>query len=105
MHQVDALSKYDAFMCSGQCNGWDLVANPWSVYGIYEEDGSFFYHNKLTKIIQVLESSWEDLPNIGGKGSDGHLLGVFYRGCEVIVDTFRDLEISKSHIENCMKNQ
>ena len=160
------LSKCDAFMCSGQCNGWDvvrsfnkgrfekeykftvgidkaasgravggailsgksfmytedsyhaiairltlkekvdpeslqkavdqaIVANPWSVYGIYEEDGSFFYHNKLTKIIQVSESGWEDLPNIGGKDADGHLLGVFYKGCEVIVATFHGLTDGK----------
>ena len=156
------LSKCDAFMCSGQCNGWDVVrsfnkgkfekeykfavglnkaasgmavggeilsgksfmytedsyraiavrltlkekvdvsclqkavdqailANPWSVYGIYEEDGRFFYHNKLTSIIQVKESGWEDLPPIGGKDADGHLTGVFYQGCNVIVASFHGL--------------
>lgn len=160
------LSKCDAFMCSGQCNGWDvvrsfnkgkfekeykftvgidkassgravggailsgksfmytedsyhaigirlvfkekvdpkclqkavdqaIVANPWSVYGIFEEDGSFFYHTKLTKIIQVKESGWEDMPNIGGKDAEGHLLSVFCKGCEVIVAAFHGLTDGK----------
>ncbi len=160
------LSKCDAFMCSGQCNGWDvvrafnkgrfekeykftvgfekaasgravgeeilsgksfmytedsfraiavrltlketvdaeclqkavdqaIVANPWSVYGIYEEDGGFFYHNKLTKIIQVAESGWEDLPPIGGADAEGHLFRVFYNGCNVIVAAFHGLTDGK----------
>ena len=156
------LSKCDAFMCSGQCNGWDVVRSfnkgrfekeykftvgidktssgraiggeilsaksfmytedsyysiairlsfkenvdasclqkavdqalvtiPWSLYGIYEEDGAFFYHNKLTTIMQVKESSWEDLPVIGGKEAEGHLIGVFYKGRDVIVSAFHGL--------------
>ena len=156
------LSKCDAFMCSGQCNGWDvvrafnkgsfekeykftvgidknndgravgsailsgksfmytdssfksvgarlkfrekvdpktlqatarqaLVANRWVTYGIFEKDGSFYYHDELINDIAVSEHDWEDLPAIGGADMEGHLLGVFYKDDTVTITAFHGL--------------
>ncbi|MBR3735659.1 MAG: hypothetical protein IKN07_07240 [Lachnospiraceae bacterium] len=160
------LSKCDAFMCSGQCNGWDVVrsfnkgkfekeykftvgldkngggrevgsailsgksfmymdsgfhaiamrlifkenvnkellqkaadqaltANPWAAYGIYEKDGSFYYHKKLVEIIKVYEADWEELPQIGGPEMEGHLLAVFCKENRVTVAAFHGLTDGK----------
>ena len=160
------LSKCDAFMCSGQCNGWDVVRSfnkgkfekeykfavgfeksgngraiggpilsgksfmytngsfysiglrltfkdmvdpeilqksvnqaitlhPWVTYGIYEEDGNFYYHNKLTELLKVREADYENLPAIGGEDAEGLLTGVFYNGKNVTVATFHGLTDGK----------
>ncbi|MBR4776058.1 MAG: hypothetical protein IK007_00440 [Lachnospiraceae bacterium] len=171
------LSKCDAFMCSGQCNGWDVVRSfnkgkfekeykfavgvekpgsgravggpilsgksfmytngsfysigtrlifkadvnpeilqkavnqavvlhPWVAYGIYEEDGNFYYHNKLTKILNIKEGDYETLPSIGGADAEGLLMGVFYKGKNVTVATFHGLTDGKglmSFVDDMLK--
>lgn len=163
------LSKCDAFMCSGQCNGWDVVrafnkgkfekqykfavgidkkggtraigdpilsgksfmyldssfrpvglriifkdkvdpvilqkavdqaftVHEWASYGIYEEDGSFFYEKPQTGSIKVTESDWSDLPATGGQSTEGIMFGVYYRGNEVAVSTFHGLTDGKGFI-------
>ena len=160
------LSKCDAFMCSGQCNGWDVVrsfnkgrfekeykfavgidknasgraiggailsgksfmypdcmfhaiafryvfkenvdpvmlqkaaddaltVHPWAAYGIYEEDGSFYYHKSRSRSIKVKEGSYEELPSLGGEETEGILTNVFYKDTEVTVATFHGLTDGK----------
>ena len=160
------LSKCDAFMCSGQCNGWDVVrsfnkgkfekeykfavglnktgsgraiggeilsgkffmytdssfhaialrivfrenvdqdvlqkavddavmVHPWVTYGIYEEDGSFYYHKGVSATIKVRQGDYEGLPSLGGEGTDGILMNVFCKGKEVTVATFHGLTDGK----------
>lgn len=163
------LAQCDAFMCSGQCNGWDVVrsfnkgrfekeykfavgldksgggravggpilsgktfmysessyrttgiryilkdavdkellqsavdqalpAHPWITYGIYEQDGSFYYHNELLRSLTVYEHDWEDLPEIGGKDMDGHLAAVFFKDRTITFAVFHGLTDGKGII-------
>lgn len=68
-----------------------LLAHPWAAYGILQRDGAFFCHDGLPRRITVCTGDWDDLPPIGGKDADGHLLGVNYRDNRVAVTVFHGL--------------
>ena len=67
------------------------MTNRWVTYGIFEKDGSFYYHDELTNDITVSEHDCEDLPAIGGADMEGHLLGVFYKDDTVTITAFHGL--------------
>ncbi|MBQ8093748.1 MAG: hypothetical protein IJ242_09260 [Clostridia bacterium] len=57
-----------------------LLVHPWAAYGICLENGTFYYHDGLTKSLTVSEADWSDSPVIGGDHAGGHLAGIYYKG-------------------------
>ena len=65
--------------------------HPWATYGVREKDGLFYYSDNLSHSIAIAEWNDDEPPVLGGKESDGHLLGVYYQGRDVRFCIFHGL--------------
>ena len=63
----------------------------WATYGVREEGGLFYYSDHLPGTIAVCAVDEKHPPVIGGPETDGHLLGVFYEGREILFPFFHGL--------------
>ena len=64
---------------------------PWAVYGLREEGGLFYTSCHLPGTIKV--GKWDDTnpPELGGPDAQGHLVGVYYQGRNIIFSFFHGL--------------
>ena len=65
--------------------------HPWVTYGVREEGGLFYYSDNLSHAITIAEWNDDEPPVLGGKESDGHLLGVYYQGRDIRFCIFHGL--------------
>lgn len=64
---------------------------PWTTYGVREEGGLFYYRDQLSPTLRVCEWDDDNPPVLGGPQADGHLLGVYNRGRELLFAFFHGL--------------
>ncbi len=75
-----------------------VESQPWVCYGAQEESGAFFYHDELTRGLQVSELKGDTLPELGGEAAQGHLMGVCYRGNAIYFSAFHGLTDGRGEV-------